>query len=329
MMKAIVCRQYGGFENLAFESMPEPTPAAGSIRIRVESIGVNFPDALLVRGLYQAKPDTPFIPGIECAGIVDAVGENVAPFQVGQRVVAMSPEFGSYAELVAVPASHAYPIPESLDINTAGALLCAHGTAYHALKQRASLKAGETLLVTGAAGGTGLAAVQLGHAFGARVIAVCSSAKKCQTAKQHGADTVIDTSKEDLRDAIRHHTNGLGADVIFDPVGGEMATTLSRSVAWNGRWLVIGFAAGGIPEVPLNLPLVKGYSVVGVFWGNFCAREPDLARANHQSLFEMAASGRISPHIHGIMPLADATRALEMIEGREVHGKVLLKPSPD
>lgn len=326
-MKAIVCHQYGDLENLRIESVPEPTPGPGQIQIRVESIGVNFPDALLVRGLYQAKPETPFTPGIECAGTVEALGDGVEHLLVGQRVAAMSPEFGSYAESVVVPASHAYRLPESLDVDSAGALLCAHGTVYHALVQRASLKAGETLLVTGAAGGTGLAAVQLGHALGASVIAVCSNAEKAKTAKEHGADATINTAEEDLRDAVRHLTAKAGADVVFDPVGGALADTLSRSVAWNGRWLVIGFAAGDIPKVPLNLPLVKGYSLVGVFWGNFCAREPDLAQANHRALFEMVANGRLQPRIHQILPLDKATQALQLIEARSVRGKVLLKPS--
>ena len=325
-MKAIVCTEYGPLQNLSIKNWQAPAAKAGEIVIRVQAIGVNFPDALLVRGLYQVKPQTPFIPGIECAGVVESVGDGVTDLTPGQRVAAMSPGFGTYAEFVAVPASHAYLLPDGLDTEQAGALLCAHGTAYHALVQRGALRAGETLLVTGASGGTGLAAVQLGHALGARVIAACASDEKLETAKKYGADVGINTSSDDLREALRSLTGGEGADVIFDPVGGALADTLSRSVAWNGRWLIIGFAAGDIPKLPLNLPLVKGYSAVGVFWGNFCAKEPALARDNHRQLFEMVSNGVFAPHIHGVHPLEDAPAALKMIEDREVRGKIILQP---
>ncbi len=325
-MKAIVCTEYGALTNLSVRQVQIPEMAPGQIRIQVESIGVNFPDALLVKGLYQAKPEVPFIPGLECAGTVEAVGEGVEHLEIGQRVAAMSPDFGTYAEYVSVPANHAYPVPASVDVNHAGAMLCAYGTAYHALVQRASLKAGESLLIIGAAGGTGLAAVQLGRALGAHVIAACSNSEKILTAKQHGADVGIDLSKEDLRDTLRSLTGGAGADVIFDPVGGDLAKTLSRSIAWNGRWLIIGFAAGEVPTLALNLPLVKGYSAVGVFWGNFCAKEPHLAFKNHRQIFEMVANGRLTPHIHAEMRLDDAVRALQLIEQRQVHGKIILKP---
>ncbi|MCH1522933.1 MAG: NADPH:quinone oxidoreductase family protein [Arenicellales bacterium] len=325
-MKAIVCNKYGALTDLAVQQVQIPAMAPGQIRIQVETIGVNFPDALLVKGLYQAKPEVPFIPGLECAGMIEAVGEGVDHLAIGQRVAAMSPDFGTYAEYVSVPASHAYPVPTSVDISDAGAMLCAYGTAYHALVQRASLKAGESLLVMGAAGGTGLAAVQLGRALGAHVIAVCSNAEKLLTAKQYGADVGIDLSKEELRDALRSLTDGAGADVIFDPVGGNHAKTLSRSLAWNGRWLIIGFAAGEVPTLTLNIPLVKGYSAVGVFWGNFCAKEPHLASKNHQQIFEMVANGLLAPHIHAECRLDDAVQALKLIEQRQVHGKIILKP---
>tara|TARA_Y100001934_G_C12251219_1_gene725247 strand:+ start:211 stop:1131 length:921 start_codon:yes stop_codon:yes gene_type:complete len=306
--------------------MPEPEPGAGEILIDVASVGVNFPDALLVRGLYQVRPSLPFIPGIECAGSIAALGEGVTAFAVGDRVAAMSPRFGTYAESVVVPANQAYLIPDALDLDHAGALLCAHGTAYHALVQRAALRSGETLLVAGAAGGTGLAAVQIGHALGAHVIAACSSEEKLRTAKQYGADVTVHTGKDDVRDAIKSLTGGAGADVIFDPVGGDLAECLARSVNWNGRWLVIGFADGTIPKVPLNLPLVKGYSIVGVFWGSFCGRDPERAQTNHQQLFEMAVSGTITAHLHALMPLTEAPSALSLIEQRTVHGKIVLNP---
>ena len=325
-MKAIVCQAFGPVEDLSVQQIPEPAPGADEVLIDVASVGVNFPDALLVRGLYQVKPSLPFVPGIECAGTIAALGKNVTTFTVGDRVAAMSPQFGTYAEAVVVPASHIYPIPEALDFDHAGALLCAHGTAYHALVQRAALRSGETLLVTGAAGGTGLAAVQIGHALGAHVIAACSNDEKLHTAKQHGADVAINTGKDDVRDAIKSLTGGAGADVIFDPVGGDLAKSLARSVGWNGRWLVIGFADGAIPKVPLNLPLVKGYSIVGVFWGSFCDRDPAQAQANHRQLFEMAASGKLTPHLHAVMPLNEAPCALSQIEQRAVQGKIVLNP---
>jgi len=325
-MDAVVCQAFGPVEDLSVQQMPEPVPGAGEILINVSSVGVNFPDALLVRGLYQVKPSLPFIPGIECAGTIAALGEGVTEFAVGDRVAAMSPRFGTYAEAVVVPASHAYPIPDALDFDHAGALLCAHGTAYHALVQRAALRSGETLLVAGAAGGTGLAAVQIGHALGAHVIAACSSEEKLRTAKQHGADVAIHTGQDDIRDAIKSLTGGAGADVIFDPVGGDLSQALARSVGWNGRWLVIGFADGTIPKVPLNLPLVKGYSIVGVFWGSFCGRDPAQAQTNHRQLFEMAAGGSVTPHLHAVMPLKEASEALSQIERREVRGKIVLKP---
>ena len=268
-MEAIVCEAYGPVGNLVLRELPEPVPGPGEIRLKISAVGVNFPDALLVRGLYQVKPDLPFVPGIECAGTIDALGEGVSGFAVGDRVAAMSPRFGTYAEAVVVPASHAYLLPASLEFTQAGGLLCAYGTAYHALVQRGSLQAGETLLVTGAAGGN-------------------------------------------------------GADVIFDPVGGELADTISRSVAWRGRWLVIGFAGGNIPQLPLNLPLVKGYSVVGVFWGNFCKKESDQARQNHQQLFELTTSGALQPQLHAVLPLAQAANALQQIEARTVCGKIVL-----
>lgn len=325
-MEAIVCEAYGPVDDLVLRELPEPVPGPGEIRLQISAVGVNFPDALLVRGLYQVKPDLPFVPGIECAGTIDALGEGVSGFEAGDRVAAMSPRFGTYAQAVVVPASHAYLLPASLEFTQVGGLLCAHGTAYHALVQRGSLQAGETLLVTGAAGGTGLAAVQIGCALGAHVIAACSTPEKLAIAKRHGAHAGINTSGEDLREAIRSLTGGNGADVIFDPVGGELAGALSRSVAWRGRWLVIGFAGGKIPQLPLNLPLVKGYSVVGVFWGNFCEKESDQAHQNHQQLFELTASGALQPQLHAVMPLAQAANALQQIEQRTVCGKIVLTP---
>jgi NADPH2:quinone reductase len=326
VVEAIVCEAFGPVEDLSIQQLPESVPAVGEVLIHVNAVGVNFPDALLVRGLYQVKPTLPFTPGIECAGTIAALGEGVERFAVGDRVAAMSPRFGTYAETVVVPASHAYALPDALDFDHAGALLCAYGTAYHALVQRAVLRPGETLLVTGAAGGTGLAAVQIGHALGAHVIAVCSSKEKMRTAKQHGADVAIHTGETDVRETVKSLTGGAGVDVIFDPVGGDLAQVLARSTGWNGRWLVIGFAEGTIPKIPLNLPLVKGYSIVGVFWGSFCDRDPAQAQSNHRQLFEMAANGSITPYLHAVMPLKDASNALGQIERREVRGKIVLKP---
>lgn len=325
-MRAIVCQQFGELDNLSYREYPRPEVGADEVLVRTRAVGVNFPDLLLVKGLYQAKPTLPFVPGLECAGVIDAIGENVTNLNVGDRVAATNPAFTTYAELTAVPASNAYVLPAGVEDEKAAALLCAHGTAYHALSQRAKLRPGETLLVTGAAGGTGLAAVQIGHALGARVIAACSNEKKLDIAKCHGAEAGINYRSGDLKAAVRELTNGRGVDLIYDPVGGSLAEPLSRVLAWAGRWLVIGFASGDIPNLALNLPLVKGYSVVGVFWGNFVQREPQTARRNHQHLFDLCATGKLQPHIHEVLPLENAAKALQMIATRKVNGKIVLKP---
>jgi NADPH2:quinone reductase len=322
-MKAIVCEKYGPIDGLRYADVADPVPGPREIVVGAEAIGVNFPDGLLVQGLYQAKPPTPFTPGMEVVGKVLSVGSEVKRFLPGDRVGAVS-MMGAYAEQVKVHQNAAMPIPPEADARQVTALMCGYGTAHHALKQRAQLKAGETLAVTGAAGLTGLAAVQIGKAMGARVIAIASSAEKRKLALDNGADTAI--GYDNLRDGLKEATGGQGVDVAFDVVGGDAFDALSRSMAWGGRLLVIGFAGGRIPEFPVNLALVKGYSVVGVFWGTFTQREPEANAANMAELMQWFAAGKIRPHVEKTFPLAKAAEALHFIHARHAAGKVVLKP---
>jgi NADPH2:quinone reductase len=324
-MKAIVCEAFGPIENLKYVEVPAPIPSAGQLLIDVKAAGVNFPDALLVRGEYQLKPQCPFIPGSEVAGVVSAIGAGVEKPHVGDRVMAVVP-LGGFAEEVAAPANVVFPLPDGIpDIEAAG-LLIAHGTAHHALKQRARLQAGETLVVTGAAGGTGLAAVQIGKAMGARVVAVCSSAEKLAVARANGADMLINSGEGDLKGAIKNACGARGADVAYDAVGGETFDALTRCMGWNGRLLVIGFASGGIPQFPVNLALVKGYSVVGVFWGGFTKHQPDEAAANARELLRWYQEGEVRVVVDSVLPLSNATAALQKIMGRKAIGKIVLRP---
>ena len=322
-MKAIVCEDYGPIENLAYKDVDEPSPSGREVVIEAEAVGVNYPDGLLVQGLYQAKPDLPFVPGMESAGRVVAVGPDVSRLKVGDRVVA-SMQLGAFAEKVAVDEAAAMPLPDGFDAGIACALVCGYGTAHHALKQRADLKPGETLLVLGAAGATGLAAIQIGKTMGARVIAVASSAEKQALAKAEGADEAI--GYEDLRGDIKRLTDGAGVDVAFDPVGGEAFDALARSMAWNGRLLVIGFASGTIPKLPVNLALVKGYSLVGVFWGAFTRKEPEVFADNMRELMGWAVNGSVRPHVSERAKLADAADVLRRMHDRQTTGKIVLVP---
>ncbi|MBT0587327.1 NADPH:quinone oxidoreductase family protein [Alteromonas oceanisediminis] len=324
-MKAIVCNEFGPVDALAYSDVDDPTAAENQVVVDVDAAGVNFPDGLLVQGLYQMKPDRPFIPGNEVAGTISQVGEGVKGWKVGQRVIALC-MMGGYAEKVAVPQTHILPLPDAIPSEEAAALVTAHATAHHALKQRAQLKAGETLVVTGAAGGTGLAAVQIGKQMGATVIAVCSTAEKLATAKANGADILINYTQTDLKSGIKEATNGKGADVVYECVGGDTFHACSRSMAWNGRLLVIGFAGGEIPEFPVNLSLVKGYAVVGVFWGSFTQHQPKDFAANMQELLGWYLQGKVKVVVDQALPLADAKQALHKVMGREVKGKMVLTP---
>ena len=324
-MKAIVCNEFGPIESLEYKEVPDPSAGKGQVVVKVDAAGVNFPDGLLVQGLYQMKPDRPFIPGNEVAGTISAVGEGVKGWQEGQRVIALC-MLGGYAEKVVVPATHVLPLPDPIPSEEAAALVTAHATAHHALKHRANIQPGETLVVTGAAGGTGLAAVQIGKQMGATVIAVCSTAEKLQTAKENGADVLINYTEQDLKEAIKQATDGKGADVVYECVGGDTFHVCSRSMAWNGRLLVIGFAGGEIPKFPVNLSLVKGYSVVGVFWGSFTQHQPQDFAANMQELLGWYLQGKVKVIVDEALELGDATTALNKVMGRQVRGKMVLTP---
>ena len=291
--------------------------------IAADTIGVNYPDGLLVQGLYQMKPPTPFVPGMEVAGVVSAVGEGVTSVRPGDRVAAIC-TLGGYAEKVAVDEVRVMKLPAGMDGADACALLCGFGTSHHALKQRAQLQPGETLAVLGAAGATGIAAVQIGKAMGARVIAVASTEEKRAVATRAGADIAI--GYENLKDELKNATGGEGVDVAYDPVGGDAFDDLTRAMAWGGRLLVIGFASGTIPKFPVNLALVKGYSVVGAFWGSFTQKQPELYADNMRELVGWYEEGKVKPVIDGIYPLADAASVLTRVLGRGATGKLVLKP---
>ncbi len=323
-MRALVCRDFGGIDALEVAELPDPEVVPGSVVVRIASAPVNFADTLMVSGQYQLKPEPPFAPGYELAGVVLAAGEG-AGFEPGARVCGFIP-YGAMAELALLPAESCDLLPDSVGFDEASSLPGTYGTSYHALVDRADLRPGETLLVLGAAGGVGLAAVQIGKALGARVIAAVSSGPKADAVMAAGADAVIRYDREDLRDAIRQVTASNGVDVVFDPVGGDATEAALRSIRWNGRLLVVGFAAGDIPRIPLNLPLLKGNSLVGVFWGRFTAEEPEKSRANRVMLLEWAADGIIAPNVAHRLPLDQGQMAMRMVAGREAAGRVVIKP---
>jgi len=324
-MKAIVCKAWGLPETLVIEEQADLVPAAGEIVIDIMAAGVNFPDVLIIQNKYQFKPELPFTPGNELAGTVHAVGAGVTQYKVGDKVFAFVPQ-GAFAQQVKVTADAVLPMAAGMDFDTAAAITLTYGTSHHAVVDRVQLKAGETMLVLGAAGGVGLAAIEIGKALGARVIAAASTAEKLAVCKEHGADVLINYTTEDLRDAIKAATNGKGPDVVYDPVGGSYTEPAFRSIAWRGRYLVIGFANGEIPKLPLNLPLLKGASLVGVFWGDYARREPAHNLAAMQELMRWLAEGKIKPHISARYALADTPQALIDMASRKVTGKIVILP---
>jgi NADPH2:quinone reductase len=324
-MRALLCKIHGQPETLVVEDVPSPEPAAGQIVVAVKAAGVNFPDALIIQNLYQFKPPLPFSPGGEIAGVIKAVGEGVKHWKPGDTVAALT-GWGGFAEEVAVDAKLAIPLPPGVDFRLAATFVMAYGTTHHALKDRAALKAGETLLVLGAAGGVGLAAVEIGKVLGARVIAAASSAEKLEICRRHGADETINYATETLQERVKALTDGKGCDVIYDPVGGDFSEPAFRSVAWRGRHLVVGFAGGAIPKLPLNLALLKGASIVGVFWGDFAKREPQANMAGIQELLGWLAAGKLKPLISGSFSLETAPKALRALMDRKATGKLVVVP---
>ncbi|HSJ28083.1 MAG TPA: NADPH:quinone oxidoreductase family protein [Acidimicrobiia bacterium] len=323
-MRALLCTRLGPASGLSVGEVDDPQPGPGEVVVDVEAAGLNFPDTLIIEGRYQFKPELPFTPGGEAAGTVSAVGDGVTSVAVGDRVIALSAH-GAFAQRWAVDARKVIPIPVGLDAVAAAAFGLTYGTSYHALKDRAALQPGETLLVLGAAGGVGSAAVELGKAMGATVIAAASSAEKLAWAMDLGADEAIDYSSEDLRDGVRRITGARGVDVVYDPVGGNLTETAVRSTAWNGRLLVVGFAAGDIPAIPLNLTLLKGMSIVGVFWGRSMEEEPELHRGNFAELAGMIEAGRIRPRVSAEFDLDDYEAAFAMFTERRVMGKAVFR----
>ncbi len=321
-MKAMLCTELGPPESLVLTDVPDPELTPDGVRIRVRAAGVNFPDTLIIKGEYQFKPPLPFSPGAEVAGEVLEVGANVTGFQPGDRVLA-GMIFGGYAEQVVVHHGAVHKVPDTMDDVTAAALMLTYGTSAHALIQRGELKAGETLLVHGASGGVGLSAVEIGVAMGARVIGTGGDDEKLKTVLERGAESVVNYT-DGFKDQVKELTGGKGADVIYDPVGGDVFDQSLRCIAWNGRLLVIGFAGGRIPQAPANLLLLKSASVVGVFYGQFTVVEPANAKANVAQLFAWFDEGKIRPHVSHTMPLAEAAGALNALLERKVVGKAVL-----
>ncbi|MFN3658240.1 MAG: NADPH:quinone oxidoreductase family protein [Pseudolabrys sp.] len=324
-MKALLCTHYGTPDDLVLTDLPDPTAGAGQAVVRIHAAALNFFDTLIIAGKYQTKPEMPFSPVAEFAGVIESVGDGVHDLKPGDRVLGYS-GYGGARERIAIDAARLVRIPDALDFDRAAGLCVTYGTTLHALKDRAALKPGETLAVLGASGGAGLAAIELGKLMGARVIACASSAEKIAFAKEHGADDGIDYGSEDLKEALRRVTQGKGADVIYDPVGGPYAEAALRSIAWEGRFLVVGFAAGEIPKLPLNLVLLKGCDVRGVFWGSWVTRDLEGHRANTAQLVQWCVEGKLSSHVHAVYPLAEAAAALKAIAARQVMGKVILRP---
>ena len=325
-MRALLCRSLGSICNLEVAEMASPPLGPGQVRVGVRASGINFPDILMVEGKYQVKPELPFIPGLEVAGVVLECAAGVAHVRPGDRVLAFARRGGGHAEEVVVPAAIVTPIPETMDFVTAAAFPVAYGTAHFALTHRGHLAAGETLLVLGAAGGVGLAAIEVGKLLGARVIAAASNPEKLAIARRHGADETINYAAEDLRDQVRAFTDGRGVDVVFDPVGGESFKHSVRCIGWEGRILVIGFASGDIPQVATNMILVKNFSVTGVVFGEHSSRFPDDTRRRLAKLLEAYAGGRLRPAVMRTYPLNDARAALEEMSNRRVAGKLVLVP---
>jgi NADPH2:quinone reductase len=323
-MKAILCRELGLPETLELAEIAPPLPGPGEVLVRVKAVGLNFFDTLMLAGKYQFRPELPFSPGAECAGRVEALGDGVSGWQMGERVASF-PGHNCCREQIVVRADRLLKVPDGISDEQAAGLVVTYGTSLHALKDRARLRQGETLAVLGAAGGVGLAAVEIGSAMGARVIACASSAEKLTLARQHGAEMTLDYAAEDVKEGLRKLTGGRGADVIYDPVGGDLAEPALRAIAWQGRYLVVGFAAGAIPKIPLNLALLKGCDIQGVFWGSFVERDPAGHRANMAEIFAWTLEGKLSAHVHAVFPLAETAKALGVLSRREAKGKVIVK----
>jgi len=322
-VKAVLCKAWGPPESLVVEDVPALEAAPGKVVVAVKAAGVNFPDTLIIQDKYQVKPPLPFAPGAEAAGVVKAVGAGVQGWQPGDAVIAQT-TYGAFAEEVLVEADRLLPVPAGMPLPMAAGFVLTYGTSYHALVDRARLQPGETLLVLGASGGVGLAAVEIGKALGARVIACASSPEKLAVCRSHGADEIIDYTKEDLRARVKAITGGAGVDAIYDPVGGPYTELALRDMAPGGRLLVVGFAAGDIPKVPLNLPLLKSCSIVGVWWGAFIKRDPEGHRRNMDTLARLFAEGKVKPHVSASYPLERAADALRALLERKVTGKIVL-----
>ena len=322
-MRAVVCRSWDGPAGLVLEDIAEPTPGPGEVLVAVEAAGVNFADTLMTAGKYQEKPPFPFSPGLEMAGAVASVGAGVTRVRPGQRVMALA-DWGCFAEQALAREADVFPLPDGIGSEVAAGFPITYGTAHGALVWRAGLEPGETLVVHGAAGGTGLAAVEVGKALGATVIATAGGAEKLSVAAAHGADHLIDYREEDIRERVKALTGGRGADVVFDPVGGKVFEASLRCVPWGGRLLVIGFAAGDLPQIPANIVLVKNLSVLGFYWGSYRRKAPDLVEAQFRDLFAWLQAGKLRPRISETFDLAEAAAALELLSARKATGKVVL-----
>jgi NADPH2:quinone reductase len=322
-MRAIICEALGPPEDLVLGDLPDPEPGPGEIAIAVETASFNFPDLLIIQGAYQFRADPPFVPGAEGAGTIVALGDGVTGLHVGQRVAAVA-SHGAFAQRWVVDAATAIPIPDGVSSAVAAVSTMTYGTSYHALAQRARLAPGETLLVLGAAGGVGSAAVELGKSMGATVIAAASTDDKLAFCRELGADATINIVDDDVRSRIKDLTGGRGVDVVYDPVGGDLTETAFRSIAWEGRYLVVGFAAGDIPSLPLNLPLLKGASVMGVFWGSFATRDPAANRSNANAIFDLVQRGVVAPRTMEVVSFDDFARGFELMATRRVTGKIAL-----
>lgn len=324
-MKALLCKTFGPPETLVVENVPDLQPNETQALVRVHAAGVNFPDTLIIQNKYQFKPDLPFSAGGECAGVVEAVGAKVKNVKPGDKVICFT-GWGAFAQQVLADSRALIPMPAELDFVTAASFVMTYATSYHALKDRAALKAGETLLVLGASGGVGLAAIEIGKALGAKVIAAASTPEKLSVCKDHGADETINYSAEDLKSRLKELTGGKGVDVVYDPVGGDYSEAAFRSIAWRGRHLVIGFANGEIPRLPLNLPLLKGASIVGVFWGDYAKREPMNNLMDLRALLGWLKEGKLRPHVAGTFPLERGSEAIRQLMDRKVSGKLVITP---
>lgn len=323
-MLAIRCKKYGPPSSLVLEELPSLVPGPKEVVVQVKACSINFPDTLITQGLYQIKPELPFTPGSDFSGTIKELGKEVSNFVVGEEVFGFVP-FGALAEEVIVSVSSCFPKPKNMNYPIAASFMMAYGTSYHALKDRGQLEEGQTLLVLGASGGVGLAAVELGSLMGAIVIAAASSDEKLALCREYGAQLTINYKKEDLKKRIKELTENKGVDVIYDPVGGEFSEAAFRGIAWKGKYLVIGFAAGSIPKIPLNLPLLKGASIVGVFWGGFAMKNPKENMKNTLSLMKWYNDGKLKPHIHNTYKLEETSKALEEMIARKVKGKVIVQ----